>query len=192
MIWSEQSDKPLEKLFPKDKEFFDKQLKEGIYEMVLVSKDKFEKSIKKSLYLLSLVKESKTILNDNFIKDYRGIKFQIPLKKYLLDIQSMLKTNEEIINSDADNGESVSDGTVYSVVLRLRELYIIECLMKNRDCTNKEFLKLIETNGGIKLYDAYLRIKNNKNSKDDLLPENVMKLIDCSKDYLIRLENGKK
>jgi len=170
-------------------ERIDKQIKQGSYEIVLVSKKKLKERIGKSLYLTALVRESKTLMNNDLIKEYRKIGLNLPLKKYLKEIKSMIKINKQIIDLDKDAGDKVSDGTVYSVILRLRELYLINCITKKKQYNKKEFLNLINNQG---LYDAYLRVKNDQKSKDNSQVEDVEKVLDISEKLIKKLENGKK
>lgn len=163
----------------------DKQIKEGIYEVILISEKKFDETIKKSLYLASLVKESKTIINEKFIKGYKEKNFEIPFKKYIREIKSIIKLNEDIINLDKETGGKISDGVIYSIILRLRELYLIDCILTNKMYSKKEFLKLIENEN---LYNAYLRVKNNKVLKENSNPEEVKKIIDIAKKFIAKWE----
>src|SRR3989344_2835418 len=114
----------------------DKQIKIREYEITMVSKEKFEKNIKKSLYLASLVNESKTILNDYFIKNYKAQILHPSIKKHLEDIKSVMKINETSVDLDEQMKSDVSDETMYSVILRLRELYLIGCLKDNKKHSN--------------------------------------------------------
>ena len=173
-------------------ENLNKQIKKGNYELVFISKDKFKKNIKKNLYLLSLVKEAKTILNNNFIKNYKKTEIKIPIKKYLSEIKKVTKINKETINLNKELGKKVSDGTAYSLILRLRELYLIKCLIKNKVCMNKEFLELIKnTSGSLEAYKAYLRIKNNNSPRENLEIKQAEKLIKYTKEFNKKLEKEK-
>jgi len=169
----------------------DKQIREGIYEIVLISKKNLDKNIKKSLYIISLINEAKVLFNQNFIKDYKTIKIDINdfLKKYLDEIKSVIKINREIVELNKESGENVSDGTIYSIVLRLRELYLINCLIKNKSGDKKGFLELIGNDG---VYDAYLRIKNDKKTKDDSSVENVESMLMICERLINNFENGKR
>lgn len=171
----------------------DKQLKIREYEIVFVSREKFEKNIKKSLYLASLVNESKTILNNDFINNYKKAIIRISIKKNLEEIKSITRINETSIDIDQQLKQNISDETIYSIILRLRELYLIDCIADNKKCSNHEFIgKIKEITGSIEPYNAYLRIKNNKHSKKVITVEDSRKLIDFIKKSIKKLEDGKK
>jgi predicted nucleotidyltransferase len=167
----------------------DKQVKQGIYEIIFISKKKFKERIGKSLYLTSLVRESKSLMNNEFIKEYKEIGLKLSLKEYLKEIKSMIKINKQIIDLDEETEDRVIDGTVYSVILRLRELYFLNCFKNKKEWNKKQFLELI---GDEKIYDAYLRIKNDKKTKDDSLVKDVKKVLETSEKLVKKLENGTK
>jgi len=168
-----------------------KSLKEGLYELILISKEKFYKNINKNLYITSLIKESKTILNNDLIKDYKKTTSQFPIKKHLNEIKNIAKINEDSINFDEEYNQKVLDGTAYSIILRLRELYLLQCLIKNKNPSNKEFLKLINSLKAISYYEAYLRIKNDKPKKNNLLVKEGKKLLNLTKELIKKIENKK-
>jgi len=171
----------------------DKQIKVREYEILIVSKKRFEKNIKNSLYLASLINESKTILNNDFIKEYKIKILGLPIKKHLEEIKSIIKINEESIDIDKQMEKNVSDGTIYSIVLRLRELYLIECLKNNKKPYNNEFIGMIQNiTGSVEEYNSYLRIKNNKLSKSVIKTSQAKKLLDFMKNKIKTLEYGKK
>ncbi len=160
----------------------DKQTKIRGYEITMISKGKFEKNIKKSLYLASLINESKTILNNEFIKDYKTRILNLPVKKHLEEIKSMTKINEDFIEMDEQMKENTPDETIYSLVLRLREIYLIGCLKDNKKPSNKEFIGLIKNiSGSAEAYESYLRIKNDKPSKRGIKTSHARKLINYTK-----------
>ena len=176
----------------------DKQIKTGKYEIVLISKDKLEKSILKSLYLASLINEAKAILNEHLLKHYKnglndkdGLNRAL-IKKSIDEIKSITKINEGFAKMDGELGEPVADETLYSIVLRLRELYLIECLKKGISSYNKEFINLIKKIAGEEAYNAYLRIKNDLKPRKVIPFEEAGKLIDEIKIRLGNLEHGKK
>jgi predicted nucleotidyltransferase len=169
-----------------------KQIKTRGYEIMMISKERFEKNLKKNLYLASMINESKTILNNDFIKNYKNKISNFPVKEYLEEIKSMMKINEKLIKIDEQMKTKTLDGTMYSIILRLRELYLIECLKINKKPSNKEFIALIrKISGSTEAYDSYLRIKNDKPSKK-IETAIAKKLVFYIKDNIKLLEKGKK
>lgn len=169
-----------------------KQTKLGKYEITYISKEKFDKSLQKNIYLASLINEAKAIFNNELLKYYKNRIKDISIKKYLKEIKSMTKINEKSINLDKELKEKVSDETLYSIILRLRELYLIECLKNNRQYSNKEFIQLIKKIASEESYNAYLRIKNDLKSKKKISVQEAKSLISEIKRRISDLKHAKK
>jgi len=173
-------------------DYIDKQIKIRKYEIVLISKDRFAKSIKTSLYLASLISEAKVILNDDFLKGYKNKVRGGLIKKSIEDIKSVMRINDQVVEIDEELGQKVGDETLYSIVLRLRELYLIECLKNNGVSSNKEFVNLIKRVASEESYRAYARIKNDLKSKKVISAKEAKGLIEEIKERVRKLEHGKK
>lgn len=142
-----------------------KKIRKGKYEILLISRKNIEKTLRRNILpLLPMLKEAKTILNDNLIKKYRNIKVNTENIKWHIDsTASALKVQNEFLSLAKIEKEKISDGIMYSLVLRLRETYIIDCLKKNRIAKNTEIKKLIrELTNSEGSYQAYMRYKSNK------------------------------
>ena len=179
----EQEDSDVDLLIITDS--INKQIKEGIYEITLISEEKFKERIGKSLYLTSMVNESKSLINDNFMRKYKKENTKPPLRKYIKEIKSLIRFNEENIKLDKEMQIRISDGVVYSLVLRLRELYLINSIILKKEASKKEFLNLINNKD---LYEAYIRIKKDKKTRDKNSIEEVETLIDKMKKLIRKLE----
>jgi len=170
----------------------DKQMKIREYEIIMISKEKFEKNVKTSLYLASLINESKTILNEDFIQNYKIQVLSLPVKKPLEDIKSIMKINKTSVEISQESNENVSDGIVYSIILRLREIYLLECLRNKKKPSNKEFTSIIKKiTGSLEAYESYLRVKEDKTSKIGIDTNSAKKLIDYIELKIKSLEHGK-
>src|SRR3989344_6301789 len=102
-------------------EGIDKQLKVREYEILLISQDRLIREIKNSLYLVSMLNEAKAIINRPLIEMYKTYSLDFKIEKHLKSIKSMIKINETSVDISTQNKEDVSDETMYSIILRLRE-----------------------------------------------------------------------
>src|SRR3989344_2765390 len=102
------------------------------YEILLVSESSFLKNLPNNLNRLSILKEIKVIFNKGLIEKYKHKKYKFNTKKALLEIERIIKINEDAVKMCKENKANVPDGIVYSIVLRLRELYLIKCLFSNK------------------------------------------------------------
>ncbi|MEK6895404.1 MAG: nucleotidyltransferase domain-containing protein [Nanoarchaeota archaeon] len=141
----------------------DKIIKKGKYEIIMVSKENVENSLKDNILpLLPMVREASTLINRELIKNYintsltrKNLSFHIETTK------SALKVVMGLIGLSEDLESGASEGILYSLGLRLRETYIVECLMRKKSYSNKEFITLVKKlTGSRKLYDSYLESKD--------------------------------
>ncbi len=155
------------------------------YELLLVSEQNFSKNLSSSLNYLSILKEAKVIINKELIEKYSNKKHKLNIKKTLIEIRKILKINEESTRICEKNKENIPDGIVYSIILRLRELYLIKSLLSNRSYSKENFIKTC----GKKIYSAYNRIKRNEKELDDISPSEIKSLLDLSEKWLKELKD---
>lgn len=158
------------------------------YEIFLISEDNLAKKLTKSLYLISAVKEIKPLMNKKLLEKFKDIKAKINIRDYEKEISRILRINKDMINTAEEHDEKVLDGTAYSLVLRFRELYLIKCILKNKKPDKKEFLDLV----GKDIFNAYLRIKRNKNEINNIEVKDANKIYELSEKWLKELKNWKK
>ncbi len=159
----------------------------GNYEITLVSEKNLSKYLS-SLYYLSAIRETKILINRQLIEKYLLIRQRLNIKTILKEIQGIIRINRDIVGLLEKNNENVPDGIVYSIVLRLRELYLIKCLISNKPYNKRNFLGIISE----KAYSAYSRVKRDKEEVNDILPSEAMNLLDLSERWLKELKELKK
>ena len=175
---------------------FNKSIKKGKYEVTYVA----IKSLKgKNLIIYyPMMLESKTLFNEELKKELlESLKNKLNkdlLKKYIKDTKDMLRLNEKFIKLDEMQKLKYSaNGTGYSLVLRLRTYYILECIKKNKMWSQKDFLKMIEQiSGSLKIYESYMIAKNNLKDKDMLPVQEARKMLEHLKNLTKKWEKEKK
>ena len=126
-----------------------------------------------------MIKEAKTIINDDLIKEH----IDSPLTKKNLQwhidtTKSAMGVVKEYIKLAEETEKKVSDAASYSLILRLRTLYIIDCLRKGKLWKKEEFLGLIKKiSGSLIVYERYLDSKNNNSKKYNLPIEEAKRLM---------------
>jgi|TARA_Y100000310_G_scaffold278773_1_gene297482 predicted nucleotidyltransferase len=146
----------------------DEHLRIENFDILFLTEKKIKEDFEKNpLPLLPMLKEAKPIINNNLIEKYakyplnkKSLKWHIDTTKSAINLAKKdLKISKEI-NMNAE------DAVSYSLVLRLRTLYIINCLRKNKIWKSVEFLNLIKNiTGSVEAYNGYLRVKNKKDKK---------------------------
>jgi len=164
-----------------------KKITKGKYEIMLISKESLEKTLKNNILpLLPMLKEAKSILNEQLIKNYKEIKLSKKnLKWHIETTKSMLKMQKEFISLAELEEENMPDGIMYSLILRLRETYIIDCLKNNEIPTSEGIKKLIrDLTNSEESYDAYLRCKSNEKEQEIIKTDIAKKIYDYIKDKM--------
>jgi len=163
-------------------------IKYNNYEITLVSEGTFSKNLPNNLNYLSILREAKVIFNKELIDKYRQGKYQLNIKKNLSEIEGVFNINQDSIRMCQEKKLNVPDGIVYSIVLRLRELYLIKCILSNKIYHKKDFLGLV----GDRIYLAYLRIKRNEKELNNISADELVRGMDLSKRWLKELKEQKK
>ena len=84
--------------------------------------------------------------------------------------------------------QNIPDGIIYSIILRLRELYLINCLLSGRKYLIIDFLKEV----GELNYSSYLRVKRDEKEVQQISPKEIKPLLELSTKWLKELKEQKK
>ena len=168
-----------------------KRIEKGKYEIICVSKEEVERQLTENILpILPMIKEAKTIINEDLIREYIDSPLTKKNLKWHIDTtKSAMKVVKEYIKLAEEMEKKVSDAASYSLILRLRTLYIIDCLRKGRLWKKEEFLDLIKKiSGSLIAYERYLESKNNNAKKCKLPIEEAKKLMDYVNKKIKELE----
>tara|TARA_Y100000034_G_scaffold121100_1_gene164903 strand:+ start:297 stop:1064 length:768 start_codon:yes stop_codon:yes gene_type:complete len=163
-------------------------LKEDNYEITLIPEKNYLQSLENNIYAIASLKDAKSLLNKELLDHYKTQKLTINIKKILNENQKVLELNEEDVLEYKDNNKPVDDGTIYSIILRLRQLYYLKKILKKQPIKKQELLSHMDKSS----YNAYLRIKNNQKPKDNTKPSEVLMLIELTKKWIEGLKKQKK
>ena len=147
------------------------------------------------LLIVPILREAKTIINPVLLEELKAI--EIDFKKFKWnfdDIRRIIKIIEGFIKLD---DEDISISHVYSLILRIRVCYLIECLLKNKKFSNEGTKELLLTHGfGRKeidnYFDVYRRVRDDEEPKDKIKKEDILKIINFLKIYSEKVENETK
>lgn len=159
------------------------QIKKGKYDLMLVSKELIDEKMEKNIFpLIPMMIEAKPIINKKLLNEYVSTPLTLQNLKWHIDTtKSAMKVIEASIKLAKESNINEGDAYAYSLILRLRTLYIIDCLKKGKLWKKQGFLDLIKkTSGSLIAYERYLSSKN-KNTLECKLPvdeaEKLMKYI---------------
>ena len=164
--------------------------KEG-YEILIVSLNLLNYKLNENLLPIgTMLKEAQPLLNNNFLREInirvtkKNIKWYIDTTK---DRLKLIKSSIDRIEKKKPDGR-LSDAIAYSLILRLRTLYMIDCLRNKKAYDKNEFIKLIKLiSGSLTAYERYVYSKNNEDNKRELLLSEGKKLYIYLKEYLQKI-----
>ena len=135
-------------------------IKKKGYEIVVLQEEDITKAIKIAPVLIySALAEAQPIINSELLNVLR--KKYCPLaadfKEYVSETKKIISINEELLDA-------------YSIILRLRGIYIINLLIKGESYSNKKFTswlsKILLGVDVVSLYENYRKRKKNGKSED--------------------------
>ena len=139
-------------------------------------------AIKKSLeniplLIYPIIKESIVWINPTLLDELKKYKFDYKRLKWNFDeIKRTIKIVEGFINLD----DEISSSHVYSLLMRIRLCFIIECLLKERIFSNKGVYNLLKDNKFNreeidKFFKIYREVRENNRSEEKIsnyIPKN--------------------
>lgn len=145
-------------------------IKEGIYNILLVSEKLLNQKLKNDLFPIGqMLKEAVPLLNSAYLDSINVKVTQINVKWYLNSTEDKLKLVKKIL---AGKSQKVNSRVIYTLILRIRTIYIIKKLIKNEKYSKKEFLSLIKKiSGNSEAYSHYLKIKGDLKEEYASKPE---------------------
>ncbi len=177
-----------------------KEIVSGKYHISITPLKSLRKTIEKNpLLVLPRLIEAKSILNKSLLEELKNKKIQkSSFKSFIEDCERIIKINKCLIRLDKKQGSEYIDSAeiIYSLILRLRGIFLIRTLIKRKEYVKKEFLKWInkEINETEleKVYNAYKSIRDNKKIKTRIKIETAEKLVIFLEKEVINLKNEKK
>ena len=157
------------------------EIKEGIYSILVVSLDLLKWKLKNDLFPLGqMIKEALPLINGDYLKHMREVAVvtRQNVQWYLDTTKEKIEMVSKILKS---NHRGIDSRVVYTLILRIKTIYIIEKMLKNQKYSNKEFIRLIKRiSGSENPYNDYLAVKNNLRKKSLAGKEHAERL----RDYL--------
>lgn len=140
-----------------------RKINKGKYKLLMISLDELKKAREIVIPIIPMLMEAVPIINKKFLEELLDFKIKKENLKWHLETT---KSSLKIIRTVLDIGEDKVDGKViYPLILRLREAYIIDCLLKNKRYGKKDFLEMLKRRGIYELYEGYELEKRGKKAK---------------------------
>ena len=151
-------------------------IKHKRFDIRVIIYDKLIKTIKENpIMYYPFIIESKAIINSKLLEDLKKIK--IDYKKFswfINDTEDIIKIDREFIEMDKLEGKYLrAYPVIYSLVLRLRGIFLIKCIIEKTRYSSKNFKNWLLRSGLIKsdfsiIMDTYRLIRDNKTVRGEI------------------------
>jgi len=123
---------------------------DGKIEFLVIPLDKIKEAIEKyPAFYYQIVQEAKPIINASLLEELKAL--HIHKKRflhYLKETKEHIHSNKEFIDLDKLDGIYLrSFSVIYSLLLRIRAVFIIKCILARDSFSNKKFKKWIIEKG---------------------------------------------
>lgn len=165
-----------------------KEIVSGKYHISIIPLETIKKALKKyPISIFPRLIEAKPIINNSLLEELKKTKIRKnSFKEFIKETERIIKINEGLLKIDKEKKEILdSNEIIYSLILRLRGIFLIKNMMDKISYSNKLFLKHlmeeIKDEEVDKVYKIYKSIKNNKKIKEKIRMESAEKLLDLLK-----------
>jgi predicted nucleotidyltransferase len=175
-----------------------KEIISGKYKISILPLESIKKALEKNpILIFPRLIEAKAILNENLLKVLKNFKFnKNSFKEHIEETRRIIKINEGLLNIDKVEKREFLDSNeiIYSLVLRLKGIYLINCILKKEIYKKKNFLKLIEKILGnsvtLEFYKIYRHYRDDKKiyEKNKIKLGSVIELMNLLKEEINKLE----
>ncbi|MDP1728968.1 MAG: DUF2080 family transposase-associated protein [archaeon] len=160
-----------------------KEIISGKYDISITTLEGIKKTLGSHPELvIPRLREAKTILNPQLLEELNEHNItKNSFKNFVEDTKRMIKMDKELIELDKLDGEELeSKPVIYSIILRLRGIFLIKSALENKKYSKSIFkIWVLETLNEKEFKDAYAiykSIKNKKESKIKMKLETAKKL----------------
>lgn len=176
-----------------------KEISYGKYNISIYALESVKKTLEDNpIMIYPRLLEAKTILNHVLLEELRNSVSKIKINDFIEDTKRIIKIDKEFIELDKLDGENLkSESVVYSLILRLRAVFLIKMMMNKKAYSKKMFKSWFIREIGNreeadKLYLTYEEIRDNKKTKSKIKVSTAEKLLRILENEVKKFENHKK
>ena len=171
--------------------------KVGKFDFLVNSKEDFISQYKtdNSLYFYQILAEAEPIMNESLLEELKRVKPRPDFKAFLESTLGAFKSVHELLEAYRRQGKKSLDSNacIYSLVLRMRTLYLFQCFHKKRAFSSSGLRKMIECHGfsGKKtgdILEAYRAERDHRKPKSKILLSDAEKLFSAAKLEFLKTE----
>jgi len=171
--------------------------RKGKFDFLVKSREDFVKELKKdsTLFLHQILNEAKPVFNESLLEELKKEEIKPDFKEFFESTLTAFGNVKELIEAERKQGEKYlhSTAVIYSLILRLRGLYLIQCFLKNKEFSNKKFRELIKSYGFenkrvTDFFDVYRAERDEKKVIHSILLSEAEKLFETAKIEFLKTE----
>ncbi len=191
-------DSDIDVLVVSDRKF--KLRKKGRFDFTVTDADTLKKELhgKDPFYFYSILQEAKPILNEELLLQLQKIKInRLDFKWLLQEAESALKIVEQFLQLDKLEKRKELDSTaiIYSMILRMRRLFLVQCILKNEKHSNREFKSALNKKGLPKelvarFYEIYNAERDERKPKASVSIQEAALLYQITKNELRKMREA--
>lgn len=144
-------------------------IKHEKFDIDVIEIKRIKDAVRNDLFVYSVISEAKPILNGVLLDELKEIMFEPKnfVKMFADSTRDSIKSTRELLDLDKLDGDFVrSYGVIYSLVLRLRGLFLINCILKRKKFSSILFkrwiVKVIPEHEFRKMHSVYRAIRDDK------------------------------
>lgn len=150
-----------------------KLIKPQNFEVLMLEESSISRALEANpLMVYSIFKEAVPIINQSYFEKLKAEQVNKSLfKQFIVSTRESINSDKELLELDKKTGKYASNAVIYSLILRLRGIFLAYCLLKNKEYSNKSFRKWITRNCKISteaFYEVYQAIRDNKKIKEKI------------------------
>jgi len=161
-----------------------KEIISGKYNINIIPFELVKKSILSSpMSFVPRIIEAKPLLNSAKLEELKRIKVnKNHFKEFIQDCRRIIKINQDFIKLDLENSDIIqSESVIYSLILRLRGIYLIKCILHSKNYYKKEFEQYLAKEIGNyeekKVYSLYVQVRDSKKIKEKITIKTAQALL---------------
>jgi predicted nucleotidyltransferase len=172
--------------------------KSGRFDFTIIDEEILRNELngKDPFYIYSLLQEAKPILNERLLKELREIKINKRGFRWAVEeSESALRIVKEFLEFDKLQKRKKLDSTavIYSMILRFRGIFFIQCLSRNEKYSNKGFKSFLNKKGLPEelidsFYEIYRSERDGKKANAAVSIEDTERLYQLVTDELRKLK----
>ena len=173
-----------------------KEVISGKYSISITPLKSLKRTIEKNpILVLPRLNEAKVIINSSLLEELKSIKTaKISFKNFIEETKRIIKISNGFIKIDKEQKREYLDSIsiVYSLILRLRGVFLIKYLIEKKNYSKKEFSswlkKELSQEEFEKSYNIYKSIRDEKKVNEKIKIEIAEKLLNILKKEINKLK----